>query len=126
MNMAEHTPTPWFKDIRCRIGPRFETDDQSDGMLDDLLEVYGENRDANAAFIVKACNSHDALVNVLTDARNAIASLPMEALGYASDPMGQQIHWPIRDELLHRIDEALRATTTAPTPLKGSTEPGER
>ncbi len=114
--MGEHTPLPWTtvdpaaldyreplilgNDGTCRVawlaggGPKRAVD-------------AAEAR-ANAAFIVRACNSHEALVNVLTDARNAIASLPMETLGYASDPMGEQIHWPIRDELLHRIDEALR------------------
>ena len=47
------------------------------------------------------------LRKALTDARGAIASLPMDALGFASAENGEQIHWPIRDELLHRIDEAL-------------------
>lgn len=55
----------------------------------------------------------DTLVKALTDARAAIASLPMEALGYASDPTGAQIHWPVRDELLHRIDEALPSNPPA-------------
>lgn len=59
--------------------------------------------------VLRAVNSHEALVKTLTDARAAIASLPMDALGFASDPSGAQIHWPIRDELLHRIDTALSA-----------------
>ena len=46
------------------------------------------------------------LMDALEDARAAIASLPMEALGYASAE-NNQVHWPIRDELLHRIDRAL-------------------
>jgi hypothetical protein len=38
----------------------------------------------------------------------------MEALGYASAPDGEQIHWPIRDEMLHRIDEVLSAAVSTP------------
>jgi hypothetical protein len=48
----------------------------------------------------------DALIKRLTEARSAIASLPMEALGFASAP-DEQVHWPIRDEMLHRIDQVL-------------------
>ena len=48
----------------------------------------------------------------LTDARAAIASLPEDALGMAGvstgDFLNPQSHeWPIRDELLAKIDKAL-------------------
>jgi len=54
--MTEHSPLPWSKDVRCNIGPRYETDDQSDGMLDDVACTYGDNREANAALIVRSVN----------------------------------------------------------------------
>lgn len=65
--MSDHTPTPWFKGRKFEIGPRLSTDDQSDGMLCPVADVYGDNREADAAFIVKAVNHHDALVGVLTE-----------------------------------------------------------
>lgn len=66
-----HTPTPW------------EHDKQSDCILDGegrvIVSSYEsehnlENDTANAAFIVKACNSHDDLVAAL----NSIAHTFME------------------------------------------------
>ena len=42
----------------------------------------------------------------LTEARTAIASRPDDALGHDTSRDGG---WPFRDELLHRIDEALAA-----------------
>lgn len=80
-----------------------------EGDEDSEIEVHCPGALPLAEKIVKAVNSHEALVKALTDARAAIASLPMEMLGYASDPSGAQIHSPIRDELLHRIDTALNA-----------------
>lgn len=63
--MAEHTPTPWFTNRKFEVGPRPRTDDQSDGMLHPVADVFGDNAKEDAAFIVKACNSHDALVKAL-------------------------------------------------------------
>lgn len=61
----------------------------------------------NSGSLLKAQDSKiDALVKSLTRARDAIASLSMESLGYASAE-NDQAHWPIRDELLHNIDQAL-------------------
>ena len=60
-----HTPTPWFKNNRFWCGPRFDTDDQSDGMVDDILEVYGENKEIDIDFVLRAVNAHDALVKAL-------------------------------------------------------------
>jgi len=45
-----------------------------------------------------------ALIEALRDAREAIASLPDDALGIARDHFTV---WPIRDELLSKIDAAL-------------------
>jgi hypothetical protein len=65
--MSEHSPLPWIKDNRCNIGPMFITDDQSNGMLDDVACTYGENREADAALIVRAVNAHADLVAALGD-----------------------------------------------------------
>lgn len=106
--MGEHTKTPWHAlnqhifagnaSVPIASGHQIYATDRGGALY--------EQAKANAAFIVEACNSHDALVKALTSARAAIASLPMEALGYASAE-NDQAHWPIRDELLHNIDEAL-------------------
>lgn len=61
----EHTPTPWIND-------------NSDTRYDErrILGFHGElianvmtekMKDANAAFIVTACNAHDELVSALTN-----------------------------------------------------------
>lgn len=63
--MADHTPTPWFKNRKFEVGPRPRTDDQSDGMLHPVADVFGDNKQADAAFIVKAVNNHEALVKAL-------------------------------------------------------------
>jgi hypothetical protein len=64
---TEHTPTPWIVD---------ESDQDFDQIISRteeglevlVADVYGdiETSKANAAFIVRACNSHDALVAVGT------------------------------------------------------------
>jgi hypothetical protein len=59
---------------------------------------------ANSALIIAA----PELLKVCKDARDAIASLPEEALGIAYDTRD---HWPIRDELLHNLDEAIKKAT---------------
>jgi hypothetical protein len=56
--MAEHTPLPW---IMRDDPPQFEPIIYSG--VEFVCRVYaGVDRDANAAFIVKAVNNHDALV----------------------------------------------------------------
>ncbi len=55
-----HTPGPWFVGKKGRTGARvFSTQHGVDGIVCAQIE----NR-ANAAFIVRACNSHNALVDV--------------------------------------------------------------
>lgn len=63
--MAEHTPTPWFRNGKCEVGPRPRTDDQSDGMLHPVADVFGDNAYADSAFIVEACNNHARLTNTI-------------------------------------------------------------
>lgn len=66
--MAEHTPTPWHtgSTINTELVMGFRDNvevviSESDPEIDMPLDEAS----ANAAFIVKACNSHDALVKAL-------------------------------------------------------------
>jgi len=76
--MSERTPTPWWTDTEGR-------GDQQHNVICGSLDAHGtqvvvddlnagylldpEERHANAAFIVKAVNNHEALVAMLEDAR---------------------------------------------------------
>ena len=73
-----HTPTPWV------IGPN--NLDIRDGKHEDNIvslkyqdHVSCEQQEANAAFIVRACNSHDALVEACKEMLGAL--MIMEAPG---------------------------------------------
>lgn len=69
--MSEHTKTPW-KLYKAKLRP-----DISDVVIIEVQDRNGKsiikwggfdgqkNRDANAAFIVRACNSHDDLLAAL-------------------------------------------------------------
>jgi hypothetical protein len=118
--MPEHTKLPW----RVFTNPSGTKivgvgGQDGEGILDAGFGVWAWNDPggiANANFVVKACNAFPDLVKALEDARAAIASLSMDALGFASAPNGEQIHWPVRDELLHRIDGALGGVKGQSTP----------
>jgi len=58
MEKVKHTPTPWH--IEKINGFQIACADETNP--DYVAEVYNE---ANAAFIVKACNMHDDLVELL-------------------------------------------------------------
>lgn len=85
--MSQHTETPWSVEnspykasVRWVTGPT--------GVVVAMLSFGGTSpstptlRDGNAAFIVRACNSHEALVaacNTLLDAYNEqVTPSPME------------------------------------------------
>lgn len=76
---VKHTPTPWFAQrqgsstvyIESRIRP---------GTLQEVAacgptEAGSEQQDANAEFIVRACNAHEQLVAALRDLEVAANSL---------------------------------------------------
>ena len=99
--MSEHTPTPWWTDTEGR-------GDQQHNVICGSLDAHGtqvvvddlnagylldpEERHANAAFIVKAVNAHDALVETLRLAQGYIS--------YDTDI-------PKADELLNKIGAVL-------------------
>jgi hypothetical protein len=77
---TQHTPTPWYYDaetktIRAKSREAFDKSTQMGDyrgcIVADLSEAIGEREhaipeaEANAAFIVRAVNSHDALLEVL-------------------------------------------------------------
>lgn len=65
----KHTPTPW------RVAERWHviTDDNGQWLADTVtVQRLNEEEAANAAFIVRAVNSHNALVDALRDALGLI------------------------------------------------------
>lgn len=73
--MAEHSKTPWHHDGY----PIWSADKQVVCLIADV-DYFGHLRDvpnyeANAAFIVTACNSHAALLAACKAARNVIERL---------------------------------------------------
>lgn len=66
---ATHTPTPWYVDERGNIRQQSTGNVLAD--MQDGTRVNRESRiskremEANAAFIVRACNSHEKLVEAL-------------------------------------------------------------
>lgn len=73
---TEHTPTPWAAvhgvlDDDDEGHPRsFVRPVKSEGYQ--IAQTVGPNGPANAAFIVKAVNAHDALLKALKTARDAL------------------------------------------------------
>lgn len=73
--MSGHTPTPWHAVSPSRIRAIATPNN------DLIADVHWRNRDANTAFIVEACNSHDRLTAALAayDAENGEKYEPSEA-----------------------------------------------
>jgi len=99
--MTEHTPTPWTKNNKGEIGPRFRSDDQSDGMLDPVAEVmFGDNREANAAFIVEAVNNHEDLKARVKELEEFLRELQTRRTRYVR---GENIDWSVTDDELRLL-----------------------
>lgn len=109
---AKHTLTPWvvFDIINSlTILPAIREDDdpaepQSENGGFDIAHLYGADAEANAEFIVRACNSHDQLVAALKDAK-ALLELNGIDLGDAAD-YGNGEH---AYQVVRRIHETLAA-----------------
>lgn len=92
--MAEHTPTPWKTDAEVGheaiLGP--------DGLMVADCSIFhrkikASRLPANAAFIVKAVNNHDALVKALRDleeANDRLAALRTQEMYLAMLDAGQE------------------------------------
>jgi hypothetical protein len=81
---TKHTPTPWFPGRTFGRGiSTVDAIDPADGQLFAVCEVFGVNKmdeacevsNANAAFIVRAVNSHERLVAALREAEGVIAEV---------------------------------------------------
>jgi hypothetical protein len=64
MSTTTHTPTPWYTELDRSIRA-----DDGDGHVALLAgsDFNVATEEANAAFIVRACNAHDALVAALRE-----------------------------------------------------------
>lgn len=59
---AQHTPVPWH------VGPHYKYDIESrEGRICECNGMGSSRAVANAAFIVRACNSHDDLLKACVD-----------------------------------------------------------
>jgi ribosomal protein L29 len=54
MTDAKHTPGPWFVTRQYVVGPRDESETQSQGMIVGVADVYGNNRNQDARLIAAA------------------------------------------------------------------------
>ena len=76
----EHTPTPWRVETWTYLNgvePRMMVQNDSNAIAQ-VIGLYRDNDDeqrANAAFIVEACNAHDALVEENARLRAALTQL---------------------------------------------------
>ena len=70
---AQHTPTPWMMTETQDQAGGAQVSSRPDG-FGNIATCWLSNADANAAFIVRAANSHEALVDAIdVDTLEAIA-----------------------------------------------------
>ena len=83
-----HTPTPWFVAYLEDGTPIIDAEYQPHGMVATLQKQYPQDdghrsldaEQQNAQFIVRACNNHAALVDVLKTAHAAIFEFTRSSL----------------------------------------------
>ena len=116
-----HTSVPWmyFRNFRgnlciCKNPVNISTNSRTNlspsatnNDYEWVAELWAQSStsptaEANAAFIVRACNSHDELLEALEEAKSAIESLSDEALG-----RHPEIGYPYKDELLNHINTTI-------------------
>ena len=56
-----YTPGPWHVSPKYVVGPRSSEDNQSNGMIMPVADVYGDNRQADAVLIAAAPDLLEAL-----------------------------------------------------------------
>ena len=61
MSESKHTPGPWRVTKRHVVGPVISSDDQSNGMVAGVCDVYGDNRNQDARLIAAAPDLLEAL-----------------------------------------------------------------
>ncbi len=68
--MTQHTPTPWvikdgYKIYSENVSVAFVSSPFNIDGTFTHIDAMGLDKEANAAFIVRACNAHDALIKAL-------------------------------------------------------------
>jgi len=97
--MSEHTPLPWVKNDLARIESEKEHGWVNDGWI--ICDCDGPDGEHNAAFIVRAVNSHDELLAALKEL------LELQPQGLVS---------PTHQKLIEAISKSAAAITKAETP----------
>ena len=92
--MSKHTKTPWRLGGFASIWSGVQEQSAISSDLVCVLPELDENREGNAEFIIRAVNSHDALVEALEEARNCLATWmeiaePNDVRGYDEDAIKQ-------------------------------------
>jgi len=59
------TPGPWYVTRKFEVGPRSDADDQSNGMVIPIVDVHGENREADARLVAAAPDLLAALQDIV-------------------------------------------------------------
>jgi len=87
-----HTPTPFQVRFNGIVAPAilFHQTPQGEQRI---AEIYqgGDEGEANAAFITRACNAHEALVAALEDAVERLARVDAELLRATGQPFEYEI-----------------------------------
>jgi hypothetical protein len=100
MSETKHTPTPWksFVNLRCATplkGCYINACGENAARIADVLSQCGvgtqEECEANAAFIVRAVNSHDALVEALESLIRNSPCVPIFKVGGGVDTYSLRI-----------------------------------
>ena len=70
---TQHTPLPWVLENKTNsIGIRSVDEDQSFGMIIQFVDVYGDNKEEDSSFILKACNNHYELLKIAEAYKNLL------------------------------------------------------
>jgi hypothetical protein len=103
-----HTPTPWLYEITSDHAPAFIYVENSDNDLAGIaiadckaVDLTYAECDANAAFIVRACNAHDELVAALEQSKEYTAELESR---HASALSGWTEYKNLADELAAALE----------------------
>lgn len=91
MTETKHTPTPWFRicdgtEIRARQNDGYRIVASTDTVYLSTQADRGPEDDANAAFIILACNAHDDLLaqrNALAEAVESFLMTPTDVFSKA-------------------------------------------
>lgn len=88
MTIHTHTPTPWtYIASNCSNFVHIETDTDH-STIATLAKGTKSQKEANAAFIVRACNAHELLVEALKLHLAFLDSLPEGWLGKTTGDVG--------------------------------------